>query len=320
VEKVFFREKMVQLKMEIHSKFPIKDQGPIYFWLNMYFIRNREQRTIVIHQQAKIEKLVSDMKLDGKKQSRVPADPHHKLSKDQCPKTSDERNLMANIPYKSIVGRLLYLCITARPDITPAVSQVAKFCEDPGVAHWDAVKRIVLYLHGTRNYRLQLGGMDPNFEVSSFADADWAGDLDNRKSRTGFVIYLNGSAIMWSSKLQKSTALSSTEAEYLALSSTTTSILWLRNFVKEMGFNQEKPSVIFQDNKSCIEIASSFKQHAGIKRIDLRDYFVREHVLVHKSIELKKKATGDMVADLMTKQLPYPAFSKHRVALSMKPS
>jgi hypothetical protein len=86
------------------------------------------------------------------------------------------------------------------------------------------------------------------------------------------------------------------------------------------GFAQEEPTVIYEDNKSCIDIASSFKQHSGVKHIDLRDYFVRDHILVKKNIVLQKKATGDMVADLMTKQLPYLAFSRHRIALGMKSS
>jgi hypothetical protein len=101
-------------------------------------------------------------------------------------------------------------------------------------------------------------------------------------------------------QIKTSTALSSTEAEYLALSSVTTDILWLRNFLKEMGFKQTEPSTIYQDNKSCIDIASSFKQHSGVKHIDLRDYFVGDHVLAQKTITLQEKATGDMVADLMT--------------------
>jgi ABC-type taurine transport system substrate-binding protein len=87
--------------------------------------------------------------------------------------------------------------------------------------------------------------------------------------------------------------------------------------MKEMGFEQLEPSIVYQDNKSCIEIASSFKQHSGLKHIELRDHFVREHVNTHKAIVLHKKATGEMTADLMTKQLPYPMFSKHRKSLGL---
>jgi hypothetical protein len=121
---------MSQLKNRIDAKFPIKDQGPIYFWLNMYFIRNRSERTIMIHQQAKIEKLISDMELDTYSQTKIPADPNTKLSKDHCPSTQEEQDNMAGIPYKSIIGELLYLGVTARPDIIPAVSQVSKFWSD----------------------------------------------------------------------------------------------------------------------------------------------------------------------------------------------
>jgi hypothetical protein len=283
------RKVMACLKERINTKFPIKDQGPIYFWLNMYFIRDRKNRTIMIHQKSKIEKLISDLNLKNKFPVKVPADPNNKLTKQQCPETDAEKNAMSKIPYKSIIGRLLYLSITARPDISPAVSQVAKYCENPGEAQWEAVIRIVQYLKGTIDYRLKLGGAFPSVTVQAYADADWAGDLDSRKSRTGYIVQLNDSVVMWSSKLQSSTALSSTEAEYLALSSVTTDILWLRNFLKEMGFEQTSPSIVFQDNKSCIDIASSAKQHSGVKHIDLRDYFVRYHVLNQKTITLQKK-------------------------------
>ena len=84
-----------------------------------------------------------------------------------------------------------------------------------------------------------------------------------------------------------------------------------------MGFEQKEPSTVFQDNKSCIDIASSLKQHSGVKHIDLRDYFVRDHLLDQKTITFQKKLTAEMTADLMTKQLPYPAFSKHRKSMGL---
>jgi hypothetical protein len=87
----------------------IKDQGPIYFWLKMYFIRNRSERTIMIHQQAKIEKLLSDMELDTYSQTKIPADPNTKLSKDHFPSTQEKQDNIARIPYKHIIGKLLYV-------------------------------------------------------------------------------------------------------------------------------------------------------------------------------------------------------------------
>jgi hypothetical protein len=257
------------------------------------------------------------LKLETTPPVKLPADPNIMLSKDQCPKTPADMAEMESIPYKSIVGRLLYISITARPDISPAVSQVGRFCHNPGLAHWEAVIRIVLYLKGTQHLSLKLGGKHNGIKIAAYADADWAGETDTRRSRTGYTIFINDSLVIWCSKLQISVALSTMEAEYISVSATSQEVIWGRTFLRELGFEQEDPNIIFEDNKSCIDISTSYKQHSGAKHIDLRYHFIRDCVLNQKDIELEKKATGDMVADLMTKQLPYPAFSKHRHALGM---
>ena len=110
--------------------------------------------------------------------------------------------------------------------------------------------------------------------LSAACDADWAGDLDERKSRSGFCIMLNDSLLQWSSKLQKSVDLSSTEAEYICLSSSTASVLWYRSILSELGFTQSQPTTIEQDNQSTIRIAESKKQAPGVKHIFIRYHFI----------------------------------------------
>jgi hypothetical protein len=154
--------------------------------------------------------------------------------------------------------------------------------------------------------------------MNAYSDADWGGDLDNRRSRSGYVIFLGKGPIVWCSKLQKTSALSSMEAEYIALSSTTQDVIWCRMLLTEMGFKPNTATTIFEDNASCITVANYYKSHAGLKHMEIRHHFIRDRILVTKDIMLEKKATGDMVADLFTKQLPYPAFSKHRAALQLK--
>jgi hypothetical protein len=197
---------MADLKKNIHSKFSIKDQGTIYFWLNMFFIRDGEARTIKVHQQSRIENHVSDLKLENTPPVKLPADPNTMLSKDQCPETPADIAEMESIPYKSIVGRLLYISITARPDISPAVSQVGRFCHSPELAHWEAVIRIILYLKGTQNLSLKLGGKHNKIKIAAYTDADWAGEIDTRRSRAGYTIFKNDSLVIWCSKLQISVA------------------------------------------------------------------------------------------------------------------
>jgi hypothetical protein len=145
------RKEMAELKSKINSKFPITDKGPISFFLNMHFIRDRILHTMIIHQETKIKKLLSDSRLTKKdrefisKPSRTPALSDKILSKDMCPTDDTEKARMACYPYKSILGQLLYIAITARPDIVPAVSAAGRFAHNPGREHWQALLQIMKY-------------------------------------------------------------------------------------------------------------------------------------------------------------------------------
>ena len=147
-----------------------------------------------------------------------------------------------------------------------------------------------------------------NFVLSGSSDADWAGDLDKRSSRTGSVIFMGIACVPWQSMLQKSTALSSTEAEYLALTATARDMIWCRTLLAEVGFAMKEASTIFEDNDSTTSIASSYKQHPGIKHIKIKEHFIRDRVLEVKDIAQEQKTFVEMVADLLTKQLSFPAF------------
>jgi hypothetical protein len=124
-------------------------------------------------------------------------------------------------------------------------------------------------------------------------------------------------AVVWCSKLQKSVALSSTEAEYIALTATARDLIWCRALLEEMGFPMTEASVILEDNYSASKIAQSYKKHPGVKHIEIRQHFIRDRVLEVKDIAIERLSTFNMVADLLTKQLPFPAFARHREALGL---
>ena len=233
-----------------------------------------------------------------------------------CPKTQEEKQVMSQLPYRSILGQALYIAITTRPDIVPAVSACGKFAENPGQEHWNALLQILAYLHGTQHLSLELGNKAKDITLTAFADADWAGDLDKRRSRSGYIILCNDSPVIWSSKLQVSVALSSTEAEYVALAMTARDVIWCRTLLCELGFEQYNPTIIYEDNNSCINIAESPRKHPGVKHIDIRYHFIRDRI-ASKEIALKRMPTLEMVADLFTKQLPTQSFEKHRRSIRM---
>ena len=182
--------------------------------------------------------------------------------------------------------------------------------------HWKAVIQILMYLKGNSKLALVLGGANP-LTLHAYSDADWAGDTDRRRSRTGYCIFLGSSLIVWCSKLQLSTALSTMEAEYMALSATCQDVIWLRKLISEMGHRQNQATTVYEDNTSCMAVASSESYHPGIRHIDIRYHFIQDRITEIKDIALEYKPTGEMIADLFTKQLPFPAFSRHRHALGL---
>src|SRR4051812_546770 len=128
----------------------------------------------------------------------------------------------------------MYAMIRTCPDIAYSVGATSVYNANPGEMHWKAVKRVIRYLKGTRNSTLEYRhGANP---LEGYADADWAGSIDNRKSTTGYVFTLHGGAITWNSKKQPTVALSTTEAEYMALGQVTKEVIWLKKFLAEIGF------------------------------------------------------------------------------------
>jgi hypothetical protein len=247
--------------------------------------------------------------------SKLPARPTVQLSKEMCPTDKEEIEAMAQLPFRNILGRLLHICVTARPDIAYAVSNVGRYAANPGQEHFTALVQILKYLKCTSNLVLELGGKVEQVRIHSYSDSDWAGDLDQRRSRTGFSIFSGNSLLVWVSKLQPNTAKSTLEAEYASLSSTASFVLWVRNLLAELGFAQKELSTMFEDNKSCIDTAKSGKNLPGTKHIDIGIHFIRDHV--DSEINITQVASKDNVADFFTKALPLPQFIKHRDSLRL---
>jgi hypothetical protein len=156
----------------------------------------------------------------------TPINESEPLSEKSCPTNYEEHLEMRNIPYREAVGSIMYLAVSTRPDISKAISNVSKFLQNPGKDHWKAVKRILRYLKGTKELKLILGGNDIPLKLKAYSDADLGGDLDKRRSTTGYVVMLGNSPISWKSRLQSTTAKSTVEAEYMAVSDTSAEILY----------------------------------------------------------------------------------------------
>ena len=156
------------------------------------------------------------------------------------------------------------------------------------------------YLQGTKDIKLCLGGKD--LAMSGYCNAEWAGDVNERRSTTGYVFFGGDGAISWNCRRQPTIALSTTEAEYMATTQSTKEAIWLRKLLADVGFVQEGATTIMCDNQGCIALAKNPTHHSRTKHIDVQHHFIREK-LESGEISLKYCPTVGMVADVLTKAL-----------------
>ena len=296
-----------EIKNALSLEFEMKDLGPISTCLGMEITRDQVKGTTQLTQKTYTKKILLQFGMQNSIPCDTPMITGFKLTKEMSPITPQQKLEMSSIPYRCAVGSLLYLSLHTRPDIASAVSIVAKYAENPGLPHWQAVKRIFRYLNGTRATGLlyKRGGGDI---LSAYSDADWAGDRDDRKSRSGCAIFLGQNLVSWKSKRQKCTAQSTSESEYIALSEAGKEIVWLRSLLQELGLEQKEPTVIWEDNTICIHTATNPVTTDRQKHIDIRYHWIREAIEMRR-IEVKYCSTNKMTADIFTKALNGPKFS-----------
>lgn len=190
-----------------------------------------------------------------------------KDSPDNCTKLDD-------IPYQSAVGALLYLVQATRPDLAFVVSTLSRYNQSFDQTHWTMVKRVFRYLQGTMDYKLQYR-RDRESTLRGYYDASHAPSTTDHRSITGYVFMMQGGAVSWNSKRQSTVALSSTEAEYLSLSSAVQEAIWLRSFCMSINLQGEEPIKVYCDNKGAIELGKNARFSARTKHINVRHQFVR---------------------------------------------
>jgi hypothetical protein len=178
--------------------------------------------------------------------------------------------------YKSLVGSLLYLT-TTRPDIMYAANFVSRFMESPKDSHWKMEKRILRYVANTLNFGLWYTQSDDN-HLSGYTDIDFAGNLDDKKITSGHDFHLGMNLISWASKKQPIVSIYSAEAEYVAATSTSCQVVWLRKILNDMSHTEKEPTLIFYDNTSEIALSKNHVFHKKIKHIDTHFHFIRELV------------------------------------------
>ena len=242
----------------------------------------------------------------------VPLDPHINLH--QYTLDDEVRKLMKKRSYPQLIGSLMYAAIGTRPDIAFAVSTLAQFMSDPAPVHWEAAKRVLRYLKGTRTLGITYGPSSDG--LVAYSDADWATQA-HRHSISGNVFLFNGGAIGWSSRKQPVVALSSTEAEFISSSDSSREATWLRAFLFELFPNSPNlPIPFYLDNQSALKLIQTGMLNARTKHIDVRYRYICE---AHTAgiIKVDYCPTNEMPADAMTKALARPRLEALRVLIGM---
>ncbi|XP_074271684.1 secreted RxLR effector protein 161-like [Silene latifolia] len=224
---------------------------------------------------------------------------------------------MSKVPYANAIGSLMYAMLCTRPDICYAVGLVSRFQSNPGLAHWQGVKRITRYLRGTSDLVLCFQGGD--LRLKGYLEADWGGDLDESKSTSGYAFILGGGAISWCSKKQDCIALSTMEAEYVVVSLVVQEAMWLRCFLRDLKLTPkvDEPVEMFCDNTAAIQFAQDPKFHKKTKHIKRRYHFVRD-AIKNKEIAIKYISTNKMIADPLTKPIARDVFRAHVRSLGLE--
>ncbi|CAL9007313.1 unnamed protein product [Prunus brigantina] len=225
-----------------------------------------------------------------------------------------------NTHFKQILGSLMYL-IATRPDLMFVVSLISRYMESPTELHYQTAERVLRYLKGKTNLGLfykkeTRNKKEDGGELMGFSDSDYAGDLDDRKSTSGYVFMLSSAAVSWSSKKQLVVTFSTTEVEFIATTSSACQAVWLRRLLEELCFKQDKPTVIFCDNSSTIKLSRNPVMHGRSKHIDVRFHFLRD-LVKNEVIELEHCLGNMQVADILTKPLKLEAFVKMQKLLGI---
>ncbi|GKC17568.1 retrovirus-related pol polyprotein from transposon TNT 1-94, partial [Tanacetum coccineum] len=291
---------------EMSSKFQMSMMGQMSFFLGLQISQN--PRGIFINQSKYANEILKKFDFHKSDPVDTPMVERSKLDEDLSRIPIDQTR------YRSMVGSLMYLTAN-RPDLVFAVCMCARYQSKPTKKHLDAVKRVFRYLQGTINMGLWYP-KDTAMALTAYADADHAGCQDTRRSTSGSAQFLGDKLVSWSSKKQTSTSISSTEAEYIAMSGCCTQILWMRSQLSDYGFAYNHVPVYY-DNKSVIALCFNNVHHSRSKHIDIQHHFIREQV-ENGVVELYSVRIEYQLSDIFTKALPRERFEFILPWLGMK--
>lgn len=294
----------------LKRKFEITCNEPSCY-VGMEIKRDRKMKTISVNQQGYISRMLRRFGMEDCKTTTSPVNSSINLSELKEEEAITEKRF----PYREAVGCLNYIAQISRPDIAYIVGNLARFANNPSETHWRAAKQVMKYLKGTIDLSLCYNGKTQD-KLIGYCDSDYAGDPVARRSTSGYIFMQFGGPIAWSSSLQKVTALSSSEAEYMSMSEALKELLWLRSLLKSLGLEQEEETELKMDNQAAIALSKNPEFHKRSKHIGVRFHRIRQEQEAGNVI-VTYVPTDKQIADLLTKGLPWAKISGHLEALRM---
>lgn len=284
--------------------FEIRDMGPLKFCLGIDF--NQKNGVISMGQKGYIQKLLKRFDMENCKQISTPMEIRPKLIK-------AENKEESNVPYQNLIGALMYLAVATRPDIMYSVSYLSQFNTCYDNTHWKAAKRILRYLKGTDDF--QLTYRKTGRPMKGYADADWASCTIDRRSYTGYCFHFGGALVSWEARKQRTVALSTCEAELMAITEAFKESTHLSKLINDLKL-QNGVLEIYNDNQAAQSSLKNPVVSSKTKHIDIKESYVKE-ALERGSVKLSYMRTEEMIADMMTKALPEPALKKLRTSAGL---
>ncbi|KAJ8736960.1 hypothetical protein PYW07_000231 [Mythimna separata] len=284
---------------ELKQRFNAKNLGEMKRFLGMEI--QRREDTIIVKQTNMIEKIIQKFNMSDCKGMKTPMEINYNLQ-------ISENEEVLDVPYRELIGSLIYLTVTSRPDLTFAVSYLSRYLDRPTEQLWKASKRVIRYLKETKDKGLVFRRTTDN-NLYGFSDADWAGDRIDRKSVSGGIILHGVNAIAWFSKKQSCVALSTAESEYIAAAATAQELVNLKGLSQHLKYKND--AILLVDNIGAISMSKSYENSKRTKHIDIRAHFLKD--IVEKGIiAIEYVNSNDNLADIMTKSLCKDKFLKFR--------
>lgn len=285
--------------------------GDATCFVGMYLERDRCESTILIHQTPYIESVIQRFGMSQANPSGTPISTYPSVKS-----VSETKYCSDNVPYREAVGCLNFIAVVSRPDIAFAVSVVSRYLANPNEEHWTSVKRILRYLAGTSEVGILYAGSSDN-ELEAYSDSDFAADEETRRSMSGYVTILSNGAVSWAAQRQTGVSLSTTEAEYIAASTATREIVWMRRLLSDIAHPCVRATRLFIDNQSTIRLIKNPEFHKRTKHVEVQYHYVREQ-LKNGTIDPQYVCSNEQLADIFTKPLPKEIFRKLSQGLGLR--